>query len=362
MSSPIVDLEGRARSLAYDLESLGQYTPRDLQDVPAPLVDQPVATGGDRSRLATMAIQASFGAIILRSGLDAARVVVKLPEAMRADEALRQAGDGAHAVRVRTAITQLALISPNTHLIDPEAPRVASAASAWKSFTRFDDIAYRASSISGVGISGVQVIAGLPNIAEAMRKDGASSLVTSKAGRAGVMQIATGTLGLGIFGAALVATRGQLASSGGALARTQEHLLAAARSPVMTRPWITRAMIASTVPVTANEMGAFAFLDAGEERSTSEVLRDAARQLPLVDRPWLRQVLLGAGVVAFASAAERHVAAGGTLGTLGTGMRLGAAAVAMLGVAEMAGGLQFLDRAVDPFADLRADQQRQAAP
>lgn len=193
---------------------------------------------------------------LAKNGIDVLRSAIKLPEAYRSG-------------RLMPALAQTITATPTAHLIDPNAPRMATAASAGRSFTRFDEVGYRASSLVGVGIGAFQLANGVPNIYRAVKQGGAKAIVNTREGRTGALQAAGGAVTLGAFGRASVAAKA--AGVTGVLPVT----LAAAGAASLSSPWILGATLGSSALVLANDHGFLDFMNAGEQRSFVQVERDS---------------------------------------------------------------------------------------
>lgn len=192
--------------------------------------------------------------------IDVVRSAVKIPEAARAGQLV-------------PALAQTLTASPTARLIDPAAPRVATAASGWKSFTALDEALYRSASLVGVGLGAFQLGSAVPNIVGAVRSGGARALVDTRAGREGLLQAAGGAVTLGAF------ARGGLAARAAGVRGAGPFLLAAAGSSRMASPLVLGATFATGGLVFANSRGFLDFLNQGERRSFAQVESDAWRGL-----------------------------------------------------------------------------------
>ena len=197
-----------------------------------------------------------FLAGVAKNALDVARSAIKLPEAYRSG-------------RLVPALVQTITASPTTHLIDPNAPRVASATSAGRSFTHVDEALYKSASLIGVGIGAFQFVSGVPNIYHAVKQGGASAIYDTREGRTGTLQAAGGALTLGAFAGASVAARA--AGVRGVLPVT----LAASSAASLSSPVLLVATIASSGLVLANDHGFLDFMNRGERRGFQQVERDS---------------------------------------------------------------------------------------
>jgi hypothetical protein len=320
---PSIRVNGRFRSATRD---------------EAPVEPGAEADGGARSGAARAAMFIGLGGGFVQNGIDVARMAKKFPEALRAarfDPALGRAG------RLPTALSLAVQTRVDSRIVDPLAPRMATAASLGKSFTRFDEIAMRASVLLGASLSIVQIGSAIPNIADAVSKDGPwhENLLQSTPGRFGVLQLGGGLLGASIFTAALRQTAGQAGE--GVITR----ILAAGKSPLMAKPLWGQIGIGTGLLVAANELGYLDMLNVGETRSTKQVLSDAAHRTPVINDPKLRTAaILGAGGVVGYKAHRAFAAAGGSMAGVGKGHWIAGAAVAGLLGVHLLGGLSALNR------------------
>jgi hypothetical protein len=202
---------------------------------------------------------------LTKNGLDVARSAIKLPEAYRSG-------------RLLPALAQVVTASPTTHLLDPNAPRVATAASHGRSFTKVDELGYRTASLLGVGIGAFQFASGVPNVYRAVHEGGPKALVDTREGRTGALQVASGALTLGTFGRA-----GAVARAAGVRGPARVAL-AAAGSASLTSPLILGTTLASSGLVLANDHGFLDFMNRGEQRSFGQVERDSWRATGLDDK------------------------------------------------------------------------------
>jgi hypothetical protein len=297
--------------------------------------------GGDRSGLAKTAMMVGIGGGLVANALDITRTLAKYPEAIRAakfDPSLGRFG------RLPTAIGLTAAMRPDARLVDPMAPRIASVASLGKSFTRFDEIAMKSSVLLGTSLAALQLASAIPNLSDALSKDGPwyENIAFSTSGRAGVLQLAGGGLGLGVFMTALNQTKGAGATG------VVDRVMAAAKAPIMARPVFTSIGIGSGMVVLANELGYLDFLNTGEERSVPTVLKDAAHKTPILNDQQFRTgaLLVGGGVLGYKM--HRAISAAGGLSGLGKGHIIGGIAVAGLLGAQLLGGLDVLNKPEEP--------------
>jgi hypothetical protein len=197
----------------------------------------------------------------------------------------------------------------------------------------------------GAGLAGLQIASSVPNLYDAVKQDGAwyQNLAQTTSGRAGVLQLAGGTIGATVF---TMAMRRTPKVEGGTVI---QRVVAAGRSPLMAKPIWGRIGLASTAVVMTNELGYLDFLNQGETRSTPKVLRDATHKTPVLNDSSMRTAaLLGAGGI-FGFKAHRVIqAAGGIaeggLAHVGRGTAIGGAVTAGLLGVQLLGGLSALDK------------------
>jgi hypothetical protein len=305
------------------------------QDRPSPTSEGDASD--ERTGLAKAAMVAGMGGGLVLNAVDLARLAKKFPEALRAarfDPSLGRLG------RLPTALALAAQVRVDDRIVNPLAPRVASAASLGRSFTRFDELAMRTSVLLGASLAAVQVASAIPNIIDAVGKDGPwhENLLQTTAGRFGMLQLGGGLLAGGIFATALARTH---AAAGGA--GLVQHVMAASKSPIMAKPIVGQIGIAAGLITAANELGYLDMLNSGETRSIGQVLGDAARGTPVLSDPTLRTgVLLGAGAVT-GFKLHRAMTAGGGIGALSKGHWAAAGIVGGLLGAQLLGRLGALD-------------------
>jgi hypothetical protein len=271
----------------------------------------------------------------MQNVVDITRIIKKYPEALRAGKYVEGLG---RFGRLPTALTMTAMTRPDARLINPLAPRVASAASGGMSFTRFDELAMKTSVFMGTAIAAIQLASAVPNLIDAVtNNDGPwhENLLGTTSGRAGMLQLATGSLGMGMFATALRQTSGR---SSGLVGRVME----AGKAPIMANPFLTKVGIASGVVLAANELGYFDFFNKHEKRDVPTILRDAARRTPVLSDSSLRTAALLGSAAYVGFKAQRAIASGG-LSALGKGPLIGGAIVATLLGAQLLGGLSALD-------------------
>lgn len=318
------------------------------EDAGAPHASEDAGESAERSGAAKTAMTAGIAGGLAQNAIDVTRLVKKYPEALRAgrfDPALGPLG------RLPTALGLTALTRPDSRVIDPRAPRVATAASIGKSFSRWDEIAMKSSVLLGTSLAGVQILSSIPNLADALGKDGPwqENLAMSTSGRAGVLQLGGGVLGASLFYTALRQTKASSTAVGNV-----SRILEAGKAPIMARPLFGRIGTATALVVMANELGYLDSLNKGESRSIGAVLGDAGRGTPVVNDPALRTaaILGAAGIVGF-KGHRAFMAAGGLtravsalpngLAGISKGHVIGGAVVTALLGAQLLGGLSSLD-------------------
>lgn len=294
--------------------------------------------GSRRSDAAKIAMMIGLGGGFVQNGIDVVRLVKKYPEALRAgqfDPSLGKLG------RLPTALGLTALTRPDNRVIDPTwRGLAASLETGGRTFDRFDDIAMKSSVLLGASLAAIQIGSSIPNLVDAVGKDGPwhENLVQSTSGRAGMLQLAGGTIGAAVFATALKQTAGQAGPG------IVSKVLTAGSAPIMARPVWGRIGLATGAVVMANELGFLDSLNKGETRSIGQVLGDATHKTPVLNDPeWRTAALLGAGsIVGFK--AHRAVAAAGGLSGLGKGHVIGGAVIAGLLGAQLLGGLSGMNK------------------
>lgn len=298
--------------------------------------------GSQRSDAARIAMMIGLGGGLAQNAIDVVRLVKKYPEAMRAgrfDPSLGKLG------RLPTAIGLTALTRPDNRILDPTWRGIAaSIETGGRTFDRFDDIAMKSSVLLGASLAAIQIGSSIPNLADALGKDGPwyENLTQSTSGRAGMLQLAGGTLGAAVFATALRQTAGQ--AGPGVISK----VLAAASAPIMARPTWGRIGLATGAVVMANEIGFLDWLNEGETRPVGQVLGDATHKTPVLNNPELRTAaILGAGGFVGYKAHRAFAAAGGMSG-LGKGHIIAGAIVAGLLGAQLLGGLSGMNKPPEP--------------
>lgn len=311
--------------------------PGDASGEAPPAREQVRADEDERSSTAKVAMLVGLGGGFLQNGLDVVRLLKKYPEAVRAgqfDPSLGRMG------RLPTAVGLTFLTRPDNRIVDPTAPRVASMASAGKSFTHFDEVTMKASVLMGASLAALQIGSSIPNLADALDNEGPwyENLAMSTSGRAGMLQLTGGTIGATVFATALRETAGQ---GGGTLVG---RVLAAGKAPIMARPIWGRIGLATGAIVAANELGFFDRLNRNETRSTGQTLADATHRTPVLNDGAMRTaaILAAGGVVGFK--AHRAITVAGGLGGLRPGHVIGGAVAAGLLGAQLLGGLRGMDK------------------
>jgi hypothetical protein len=291
-----------------------------------------------RTGAAKIAMLIGLGGGFLQNGIDVARLIKKYPEALRAgsfEPGLGRLG------RLPTAVGLTFLTRADNRIVDPLAPRVASAASLGRSFTRFDELAMKSSVLLGASLAAIQIGASIPNLMDALDNEGPwyANLAGSTSGRAGVLQLSGGVIGAAVFATALRQTAGQAGTD------VVARVLAAGKAPIMARPLWGRIGLATGALVAANELGYLDMFNAGERRATPTVLAEAARKTPVInDSTGRTAVLLGVGGMIGFKAHRGVLAAGGALSGISKGHIVGGAVVAGLLGAQLLGGLHTLDK------------------
>ncbi len=296
------------------------------------------ASGGERSGAAKVAMMIGIGGGFAQNAIDVVRLAKKYPEALRAgqfDPSLGKLG------RLPTALGLTALTRPDNRIVDPRwRGMAASIETGGRTFDRFDDVAMKTSVLLGASLAAIQIGSSIPNLYDALSKDGPwyENLAMSTSGRAGVLQLAGGTLGAAVFATALKQSAGQAGPG------IVSKVMTAASAPIMARPIWGRIGLATGGVVLANELGYFDWANKGETRSTGTVLSDAAHKTPVLNDPEFRTAaIMGAGgIVGFK--AHRAIAAAGGLSGLGKGHVIGGAIVTGLLGAQLLGGLSALDK------------------
>lgn len=316
---------------------LERTSPADASGAGTPAGSEVRADKDERSGAAKVAMLIGIGGGLLQNGVDVARLLKKYPEAVRAgqfDPSLGRMG------RLPTAVGLTFLTRADNRIVDPTAPRVATMASAGKSFTHFDEVAMKASVLMGASLAALQIGSSIPNLADALDNEGPwyENLAMSTSGRAGVLQLTGGTIGATVFANALRQTAGE---GGGTLVG---RVLAAGKAPIMARPIWGRIGLATGAIVAANELGFFDRLNRGETRPLGKTLTDATHRTPVLNDSAMRTgaILAAGGVVGFK--AHRAVTAAGGLSGLRTGHVVGSAVVAALLGAQLLGGLHAMDK------------------
>lgn len=294
---------------------------------------------GKQGSVASAAMLVGMAGGVAVNAIDVARLVKKYPEALRAarfDATLGRLG------RLPTALGLTAQLRVDSRIVDPLAPRIASAASMGRSFTRFDQIAMRSSVLLGAGLSAVQIGTAIPNIIDAVSKDGPwyENLLRTTSGRYGVLQLSGGVLGASLFATALRQTASTAAGSG-----LTGRVLAASTAPIMARPFWGRVGIGSAMVIAANALGYLDPLNKSNDRSVGESMRDAVHKTPILNDPKLRTAALisAGGFTAYkANAALR--AAGTGVSHLPKGYLFAGAAITGLLGAQLLGALSGLNK------------------
>jgi hypothetical protein len=334
--------------ISFDGESTAPTDqPATTEPAPAPApapAAEPASSGSQRSDAAKLAMMIGLGGGFAQNAIDVVRLVKKYPEALRAgkfDPSLGRMG------RLPTALGLTALTRPDNRILDPTwRGMAASVETGGRTFDAFDDIAMKSSVLLGASLAAIQIGSSIPNLVDALGKDGPwyENLAQTTSGRAGVLQLAGGTLGAAVFATAIKQTAGQAGPG------IVSKVLTAGSAPIMARPVWGRIGLATGAVVMANELGYLDFLNTGETRSVGTVLSDAAHKTPVINDPeWRTAAILGAGgIVGFK--AQRAIAAAGGLSGLGKGHIIGGAIVAGLLGVQLLGGLSGLNKPAAPAA------------
>lgn len=374
--------------------------PGQRHATPAPEPASEAATDGtpERGGIAEAAVVTSMLGGVGVNAIDVARLLKKYPEALRAgkfDPSLGRFG------RIDAAIGQTIAMAPNRHVIDPLAPRVASAASLGKSFTKFDEVVMKSATLLSSSLAAIQFGSSIPNLIDAAGNEGPwhQNMYDNESGRSGVLQFAGGGLGLAMLGTALaqtdpkrVAARdarraagivdptagarlaqlgkefapGALASRAvrtsarvaavdvsqavrpaqvkAALGRGAARVIASGKAPVMANPLLKYVGLASGFTVMANELGYFSAFDRNNKKSVGTTLHDAASNtIVLNDRNLRTAAFTGAtGLVAWKTA--QAVLKDGGMRNIGKGHVAGMAITAGLLGANLLGKLDGLNK------------------
>ena len=121
--------------------------------------------------------------------------------------------------------------------------------------------AYQGSNALTIGLVGVQMLYGIPNLIDGIRSG--DGLMETRAGRTGVFASIGGLFEIGVFGIAALATRGK----GGGVAAVLNH-------GIHQHGLTTIARIGLGAPVLANELGYLDFLNKGDDRTWIDAARD----------------------------------------------------------------------------------------
>lgn len=277
-------------------------------------------------------VQASIFAGFGKNAVDVARLVKKYPEALRTGN-------------LATAIQQTLLTAPDSRIIDPALKGAKVAGDAVKTFDRFDDYAMRISSGLAAPMSFIQFASAFPSLGNSLfgEDGGVDNLVNTAQGRAGVLQLAGGSLGLYMLNQARIQTAGQGANLLGRLA-------AIGSAPAMANPMLTKIGLVSGLSVTLNELGYLDVLNADDDRSAGQKLGDAVHRTPLLNSDWGRTLLptVVGGLAGYNAAKAMTAAPAGAsllekVGSTSLGQKLGVGVgAAMLG-AQLLGGLDFMN-------------------
>jgi hypothetical protein len=121
--------------------------------------------------------------------------------------------------------------------------------------------AYQASNALSLAIVGVNMLYGIPNLVDGIRKAGGIEGVTeSRAGRTGVLASLAGLVELGLFGYAFARSGG---SAGSRLVGAMQH-------PIHSTGGVVLGKLALSVPIMVNEAGFLDFLNEGSDHDWLE--------------------------------------------------------------------------------------------
>jgi len=364
----------------------------------------------ERSESAKLAIQIGLAGGFTQNTIDVLRTIKKLPEAHRTGH-------------LGMAINQVFVARPDNRIIDPLAPRPAPGSGTWmnqafdearavrtrivervlpsslrdgrlgamlrptapseqalrpplstmKTFSRFDEIAMKSSVLLGSALSGIQVATAIPNLVDAVEQDW--NLAATTSGRAGVLQLVGGGIGMWVFGRSLEQATGTkgifsalkvfahpdvmrrtyaeqgLGAAIKATTRAQLNtVIAAGRAPINAVPWLGKLGLTHAAVIGLNELGYLDKLNSGETRDLPKVLRDAAHGTPgLNSAPIRTGVFVGLGAI-FAAKAGWGTFSARSLRAVTPTQGIGMATMGALLVAEKLGKLDGLNKPAEAAA------------
>jgi len=304
-----------------------EYHPRDPQrqvGVAQPGHDDAPAKT-ERSGVAKYAIIGAIGGGMLTNAIDVARILKKVPEAYRGG-------------LLGTALTQAITTAPAMPIINPPPPGVAlDAVRGGMSFSKWDAGLMQASVALSSAVAVIQVASAVPNLYDALSQDGGVvNLAGTTSGRAGVLQLTGGGIGLYLLKRALSETK---STPGGFVKRVVE----AGKAPIMANAMWKRVGIASGVAVMANELGYLDFLDKDNKRAVVTTLKDATHRTPVLNSDtWRSVALIGATAITAKKLITASMEAGALMPMPRGPLRNAGIAVGLLGL-QLAGGLDFLN-------------------
>jgi hypothetical protein len=205
----------------------------------------------DRGTLAAVATGTALaGGIVKGLVFDRPRIALSLPNAREQGKV----GKWALELLGGQATNDIVPISGGTVTI---AGRTLTK-DAWKH-------AYRASNALTLGLVGVTMLYGIPNLVDGYQQgDGFGGIMESRAGRTGVLASIGGLVELGLFSYAAMRSGG---GSSGRLVSALHHSVYSSGATVLAR-------VALGTPVMLNEMGFMDFLNRGDDRGIVETGRD----------------------------------------------------------------------------------------
>jgi len=320
-----VDVDGVASDIIELHPRNPEQTMTASEDGGVPEGETP-PSGTERPWWTEKPVQASILAGFGKNAVDVARLVKKYPEALRTGN-------------LTTAIQQTLLTAPDARIIDPAVKGLDAAKTAGRTFDAFDDKMMKASTAFAAFMSPVQFLSAFPSLGNSLlgKDGGVDNLATTAEGRAGVLQLIGGGIGLHMLNQA------RLQTAGGAASGLIGRLSAMGSAPIMADPMLTKIGLVSGLSVTLNELGYLDVLNENDPRSVSEKLGDAAHGTPVLNDSLLRTGALGGIGTLMGAKAIQSVKAAGSLGGLSTGQRFGLPIVAGLAGASLLGGLDFLN-------------------
>jgi hypothetical protein len=205
-----------------------------------------------RSTLATVAtVGALTGGIVKGMALDRPRIALAFPHARAQGKTMKWAAE----LLTGNATNDIVPITGGVVRIGSRTLTT----NGWKG-------AYTLSTGIGLGLLGLSMTYGIPNLVDGWQKAGGpEGLTENRAGRTGVLAASAGLFHLGVMGTAIARTPGGAG-----------RLVGALHHPIHSATGIVVAGILAGGPVLANELGFLDFMNAGDERSPLEVAGDTA--------------------------------------------------------------------------------------